>query len=175
MLPSAGAAASSGSSARRHFFLCSSSCTGLCTCNMNSNVWQSISSSSLTILGWQLVTGTSLHSSHEISLQSGRLWVSQDVVLLTWCKGSSLLSCVSGLASQVKVLVILTSSTTSGSWYHSSLPSVQLISGTMNLTFLGTSLHSCQVTGSQASLPAHTCRLLRLKPNSVGESKNVWR
>ena len=28
----------------------------------------------------------------------------------------------------------------------------------MNLTVLGTSLHSCQVTGSHASLPAHTCR-----------------
>ena len=114
--------------------------------------------SSLTILGWQLVTGTSLHSSQEMLLQSGRLWVAQDVVLFTFWSRSKTLHCISNAVptSQVKVLVILTSSTTSGSWYQSSLPSVQLISGTMNLTFFGTNLHSCQVTGSQASLPAHT-------------------
>ena len=34
--------------------------------------------------------------------------------------------------------------------------SLHVISGTMKFTSLGTSLHSCQVTGSHASVPAHT-------------------
>ena len=60
------------------------------------------------------------------------------------------------LTSQVKVLVILVPLLFSGSWYQISCLSLQWISGTMNLTSLGTSLHSCQVTGSQASVPAQT-------------------
>ena len=39
-------------------------------------------------------------------------------------------------------------------WAHSCLSS-QVISGTIKVTSLGTSLHSCQVTGSQESVPAH--------------------
>ena len=46
--------------------------------------------------------------------------------------------------------------TSSGSWYQSSCLGSHLISGTMNFTSLGTSLHSCHVTGSQASVPAQT-------------------
>ena len=60
------------------------------------------------------------------------------------------------LTLQPKVFVILVSVCCSGWWYHSSWWSLHVISGTMNCTSLGTSLHSCQVTGSQASVPAHT-------------------
>ena len=56
----------------------------------------------------------------------------------------------------LKVLVILVSVLVSGSWYQISCLSLQVISGTMNFTSFGTSLHSCHVTGSQASVPAHT-------------------
>ena len=56
---------------------------------------------------------------------------------------------------QVKVDVILTAVLGSGSWYQISCWSLQVMSGTMNLTSFATSSHSCQVTGSQLSVPAH--------------------
>ena len=56
----------------------------------------------------------------------------------------------------VKVLIILDSVTGSGTWYQISVPLVQLMTGTRNWTVLLTREHSCQVTGSQSSLPAHT-------------------
>ena len=72
--------------------------------------------------------------------------------------------------------MVLVRVTFSGTWYHSSSLAEQftctiiivsivttitvtiLTSGTLKWTTLSTSLHSCQVTGSQPSLPAHTCR-----------------
>ena len=76
-----------------------------------------------------------------IGLQSGLSADSQWVELLT---------------SQVKVLVILVSVTGSGWWYQTSWSSSQMIFGMTNSTSFGTNLHSCQVTGSQASVPAQT-------------------
>ena len=100
---------------------------------------------------------TYLHSFHEIFLQSGRVTDLQWEVFFT---------------SQVKVFVILVPLLFSGSWYQISCLSLQWISGTMNLTSLGTSLHSwndpqsqcvrgkleltCHVTGSHCSVPAQT-------------------
>ena len=82
-----------------------------------------------------------LHSFQVICLQSGLVWDLQWEVLFT---------------TQLKVFVILVSVLGSGSWYHNSWWSLQVISGTINLTSFGTSLHSCQVTGSQESVPAQT-------------------
>ena len=62
---------------------------------------------------------------------------------------------VYGKTSHVNVFVILVPWLGAGSWYQSSCLLLQVTSGTMNWTSLGTSLHSCQVTGSQVSVPAH--------------------
>ena len=82
-----------------------------------------------------------LHSFQVIFLQSGLVWDLQWEVLCT---------------SHLNAFVSLVPVTSSGSWYHSSCLSLQVISGTIIWTSLGTSLHSCQLTGSQASVPAQT-------------------
>ena len=143
------------SSGRRHFFLCSSSCVG---------TW--------TFLGWQLLTGTSLvifpthvyiivmlltctHSRKFVyslawsELCSGKIFWSGNI-FLRWMKQLIL----STLTSHENVFVILVPLLGWGSWNHNSCLLLQVTSGTMNCTSLGTSSHSCQVTGSQVSVPA---------------------
>ena len=80
------------------------------------------------------------------------------ITVLSHLYSSNLLAVWSCLrfTSYSNVCVSLVPVTSSGSWYHSSCLSLHVIPGTIIWTSLGTSLHSCQLTGSHASVPAQT-------------------